>query len=110
MQLDAGLGALSAAIDILVHQKGDVIYVLPKLPVMWKALKFKEIITEGAFSIGAVVEKGKKMEVTVYSKMGSPLKLAQGLGDQLTANGEIREGAVFEKDTEAGENFFLRPL
>ncbi len=110
MQLDAGFGALSAAMDLLVHQKGDVIHVLPRVPIMWKDAEFKGIITEGAFSVGAVVKGGKKRKVTVYSEMGGQLKLAHGLGEKIKVDGEVYEGLVFEKETVAGETIVLESI
>ena len=43
MQLDAGFGALSAVIDLLVYQKKGTVYVLPKIHRDWKELDFDGI-------------------------------------------------------------------
>jgi len=108
-QMDAGLGAVTAIVELLVQCRGDEIDVLPQLPRGWRELRFDGIRTEGAFLIGATVAAGRVAEVRVKSLAGAPLKLAHGLGEGAIVNGERVEGRVFSSGTEPGGEFVLRP-
>ncbi|MDZ7608169.1 MAG: hypothetical protein U5K79_21905 [Cyclobacteriaceae bacterium] len=87
MQLDAGFGALSAVLDLLVYQKQGTIYVLPKIHRDWRKFDFSGIAVEGGFLIGAKVERSETTEITIKSKFGGTLKLAHGLGEKFLLNG-----------------------
>jgi alpha-L-fucosidase 2 len=97
MQMDATMGFLIAVTELLVQNRHDGIYVLPKLPRRWKTLRFDGIRTEGAFLVGATVENGKTSEVRVKAEKGGRLRLHPGFGD------------VAERDMAPGEEFVLRP-
>ena len=75
MQMDAGLGAVTAILELLVQCRGDVIHVLPALPRRWRSLKFDGIRTEGAFLVGATVTDGQVIEVRITSLAGARLQL-----------------------------------
>ena len=98
MQLDAGFGALSAVLDLLVHQKGEVVYVLPKIHRDWKNLDFDGIAVEGGFLIGATVDENKTKTITVESKFGGTFKLAHGLGERFLLDGAETGGAILERE------------
>jgi hypothetical protein len=61
MQMDATMGFLIAVTELLVQNRRDGIYVLPKLPRRWKTLSFDGMRTEGAFLVGATVEDGRQL-------------------------------------------------
>ena len=103
MQLDAGFGALSAVLDLLVHQKGEVVYVLPKIHRDWKKFDFDGIVVEGGFLIGAKVENNQTRSITVTSKFGGTVKLAHGLGEKYLLDGTETDGAILEKNFVKGE-------
>jgi alpha-L-fucosidase 2 len=107
MQLDAGFGALSAVLDLLVHQKGEVVYVLPKIHRDWKSFDFQGIAVEGGFLIGARVEDSMTIEITVHSKFGGRLKLAHGLGEEFLLNKATQSGKLLEREFEVGEKVTL---
>ena len=110
MQLDAGFGALSAVLDLLVYQKRGIVYVLPKIHRDWREFDFKGIVAEGGFVIGADVKDNKTQKITIKSKFGGPLKLAHGLGDQYKLNDEEVSGAILEREFIAGEEIILTNL
>jgi alpha-L-fucosidase 2 len=107
MQLDAGFGALSAVLELLVQNREDGIYVLPDLHYQWKEVSFENIRTEGAFQISAKVTGGKVKEVKVKSLAGGTLRLSHGLGDQFLLNGKQTSGAMLEKECTKGEVILL---
>ena len=108
MQLDAGFGALSAALDLLVYYKRGTVYVLPKIPRDWKQLDFSGIAVEGGFLIGAKVDRHETTEITIRSKFGGTLKLAHGLGDKYLLNGTETDGTILEREFQAGEEVVLK--
>lgn len=107
MQLDAGFGALSAVIDLLVYQKRGTTYVLPKIHRDWWELDFQGIVAEGGFVIGADVKENKTQKISIKSKFGGKLKLAHGLGDQYLLNDERTSGAILEREFGEGEEIVL---
>jgi hypothetical protein len=110
MQLDAGFGALSAVLDLLVHQKQDVVYVLPKIHRDWKAFDFEGIAVEGGFLVSAKVADHKTQEITVKSKFGGKLQLAHGLGEKYLLRGIEMSDAILELDFQAGEEVVLKSV
>jgi hypothetical protein len=97
MQMDATMGFLIAVTELLVQNRRDGIYVLPKLPRRWKTLSFDGIRTEGAFLVGATVENGKTVEVRVKSEKGGRLRLHPGFGEAI------------DQEMSPGEALVLRP-
>lgn len=79
MQMDAGMGALTAVLELLVQCRDGVIYVLPRIPSRWHELTFDGIHAEGAFVIGATVERYQVRDVRVTSLLGGTLELVHGM-------------------------------
>jgi alpha-L-fucosidase 2 len=110
MQMDAGMGAVSAILELLVQCRGvlgEEIHVLPVVPTRWRELSFNRVRAEGAFQVGATVVGGVTVEVRVKSLAGERLKLVHGLGDAWQVNGRAGTGGVFATETKRGEEFVL---
>lgn len=107
MQLDAGFGALSAVIDLLVYQKRGTVYALPKIHRDWREFDFEGIVVEGGFVIGAEVKNNKTQQITIKSKFGGNLKLAHGLGEHYLLNNQEESGIILEREFEVGEEIVL---
>jgi len=110
MQLDAGFGALSAVLDLLVYQKGETVYVLPKIHRDWWEFDFNGIAVEGGFLIGAKVQKHQTEEITIKSKFGGKLKLAHGLGEIYLLNDVEMDGTILEKEFVPNEEIVLKRI
>jgi hypothetical protein len=108
MQLDAGFGALTAVLELLVQNREDGIYVLPEVLEEWEGLTFSNIRTEGAFQVSAGVKDGKTSEIRIKSLIGGPLRLVHGLGDNYTLNGSPASGAMLQRECKAGEELVLK--
>jgi hypothetical protein len=76
MQMDAGMGAVTAVQDMLTHTRGDVVHIFPGVPAGWKDVSFKDMPCGGGFLVSAVRENGKTVSVTVKSLRGGSLKIA----------------------------------
>lgn len=107
MQLDAGFGALSAVIDLLLYQKRGTVYVLPKIHRDWQEFDFEGIIVEGGFAIGAVVKENKTQSISIKSKYGGKIKLAHGLGSQFLLGDVLESGDILEREFAFSEEVVL---
>jgi len=107
MQLDAGFGALSAVIDLLVYQKRGTVYVLPNIHRDWQEFDFEGIIVEGGFAIGAVVKENKTQSISIKSKYGGKIKLAHGLGSQFLLGDVLESGDILEREFAFSEEVVL---
>jgi hypothetical protein len=108
MQLDAGYGALSAVLELLVQNREDGIYVLPEVLEEWEGLQFSNIRTEGAFQVSAKVQNGQTAEIRVKSLIGGPLRMVHGLGNEYTLNGSPASGAMVQRECKVGEELLLK--
>ena len=75
MQLDGTIGAATAVIEMLVHEKQGVVHVFPAVPDKWRDISFKNIRLPGAFLISAERKNGKILFVSVKSLKGGSLKI-----------------------------------
>ncbi len=107
MQLDAGFGALTAALELLVQNRPDGIHVFPNLHHAWRRASFENIRAEGAFLVSASVENGRVSSVTVKSLTGGPLRLTHNLGATYRVNGQPQTGLIFEKNCLPGETLLM---
>jgi hypothetical protein len=108
MQMDAGMGAVTAVQELLVQCRGDVVAVLPGIPTAWRALSFDGMWVEGGFRVGASVSGGRVAEVRVESISGGRLRLAHGIQGDWTVDGAAGAGPLLEIDTRPGQRVVLR--
>ena len=76
MQMDAGMGVTAAIMEMLLHTRRGVNYLFAGAPSSWHTVGFSGILTEGAHLVGATRVNGFVTEVTVKSKAGGRLRLA----------------------------------
>lgn len=107
MQMDAGMGAVTAVLELLVQGRRDGLHVVPCLPKHWRDLEFDGIRTEGAFLVGATVRAGGLRQVRVTSLAGSPLVLFHGITGAWTLNGRPRSGPRLSCATRPGQKLTL---
>lgn len=113
MQMDAGMGATTAILDLLLHTRRGVCYLFAGAPKHWETVGFAGIRTEGAFLVSARREHGHVQSVTVVAERGGPFRLASPWPDGATVvqNGQqtFLDGAVLFLDTVAGETITILP-
>ena len=107
MQMDAGMGAVTAILELLVQCRQDGIYVLPGLPKHWHSLTFDGIRTEGAFLLGGTVREGELCEIRVTSLAGGPIELVHGFHKAWKLNGKAGKGPRVSRNTRPGETLKL---
>ena len=71
-----GLGIFALLIEMLVHQKGDTVYLFRGILEKWQDASFKNIRLPGAFSISASQKNGKLESCRIKSLKGGTFKLS----------------------------------
>lgn len=80
MQMDGGMGATAAVQEMLLHVRRGVTYVFRAIPENWKDVSFSGMLTDGAFLVSALKEKGQVCSVTVKSLKGGKFRLSNPWG------------------------------
>jgi hypothetical protein len=75
MQLDGTMGGATAILEMLVHQKGDTVYVFPAVPDKWENISFKNVCLSGAFRISAKLRNRQIETISVKSLKGGQLRI-----------------------------------
>ncbi len=109
MQMDAGMGTVSAIMDMLLHTRRGVNYLFAGAPAGWAEVAFSGLLTEGAFLVSARRERGVVQHLQVRSQVGGEFVLANPWAGPVTvlrSNGrrEHVEGTVLRVTTRAGES------
>jgi alpha-L-fucosidase 2 len=104
MQMDAGMGATAAIMDMLLHTRRRVNHLFAGAPKRWKQVAFEGMRTEGAFLVGAERVDGQVTRVNVRSEVGGRFRLANpwagpaiveyGPGQQETVSGDVLDVAM----------------
>ncbi len=76
MQMDAGMGAVTAVQDMLLHTRRGVTHVFAGVPGNWPRASFKDMPTEGGALVSGVFEGGRVREVTIRAIRKLELRLA----------------------------------
>ncbi|NLG26903.1 MAG: hypothetical protein GX557_03280 [Chloroflexi bacterium] len=113
MQIEAGMGAAAAVLEMLAHTAAGILYVFPALPRDWDDVAFEGLRTEGAFLVSAERRAGRTQWVRVRSTADSRLRLAWPFAGEDVVVRSSREGETrvytagsaetIERDTVAGE-------
>lgn len=109
MQMDAGMGTVSAIMDMLLHTRRGVNYLFAGAPAGWVEVSFAGLLTEGAFLVSARREHGTVNHLRVVSRIGGEFVLANpwpGAATVLRSTGrrERVDGPVLRIATRAGES------
>ena len=112
MQMDAGMGATAAIMEMLLHTRRGVNYLFAGAPLRWERVAFERILTEGAFLVSAEREGGAATRVEIESQIGGEFRLANPwAGPAEVTDGGRRwraGGAVLRIPTAAGQRLTLR--
>ncbi|MBN1933290.1 MAG: hypothetical protein JW934_01425 [Anaerolineae bacterium] len=101
MQMDAGMSATAAIIEMMLHVRRGVHYLFAGAPPEWKNVSFDGILTEGAFLVSAERVDGVVTEVHIHSRAGGVFRLknpwsgavtvVDEAGGKRTISGEVLE-------------------
>ncbi len=110
MQMDAGMGAITAVQDMLMHSRRGIIHVFPGVPSTWKNVSFNEMPVEGGFIISAKMTEGKASSVAIHYQRAGTLKIKNPYEDQqakvIFSEGgtEFFEGRILEIPLKQGDS------
>ncbi|MBN2643165.1 MAG: hypothetical protein JXR78_16040, partial [Victivallales bacterium] len=69
------MAGATAIQEMLVHRKGDTIYVFPGIPEKWQDVSFENIRLPGALTVNATRKHGRTVSVQIKSLIKSTLKI-----------------------------------
>jgi alpha-L-fucosidase 2 len=77
-----------------------------------KTGSFKGLVARGGFVVDAEWENGSVKSIDVESRLGNPLKLRVGTGQNLARGARVSSGSnstdVIEQETKAGETYSFK--
>ena len=111
MQLEAGMAATAAVMEMCVHCSRGVIYPFAGIPDYWKDLSFDGIRTEGAFLIGGRKENGIVSELTITALHDGKMKIKAPPGNFIVFRNGVKVTSIsrqiYETDMAGGERIIL---
>ncbi len=76
MQMDAGMGVVSAIQDMFVHQRDDCLYLFAGIPRTWKRARIENLPGPGGIRVGGVCCRGKVQSLHFRATRAGKLKIA----------------------------------
>lgn len=112
LQVDGSLGVTAAISEMLVQSHEDGIELLPALPKVWDAGRFKGVCTRGAFELDMQWENNAIKTVEILSKAGKNCKISTDKNAQVFRDGnpvQFKENnGYIEFPTEKGNIYTLK--
>ena len=76
MQMDAGMGVVTAIQDMFVHQRDDCLYLFAGIPKRWKKARIEDMPAPGGLRISGLCCRGKVQSICITATRDCRLKLA----------------------------------
>ncbi|WP_308637871.1 glycosyl hydrolase family 95 catalytic domain-containing protein [Paenibacillus silvisoli] len=115
MQLDAGIAASAAVLEMLVHSRRETLHVFPGLPDSVADAVFYGVRAEGAFLVSGRKSDGQIDYIRIQSEKGARLRLANPFPNEAAIleaeDGTCSEhyGPLIELPTTIGQTITLLP-
>jgi len=74
-QIDGNFGVTAGIAEMLVQSHDGAIHLLPALPDAWPEGHVTGLVTRGGFVIDMAWREGKISKLSIYSRLGGPLRL-----------------------------------
>jgi alpha-L-fucosidase 2 len=113
MQMDAGMSATAAIMEMMLHTQRGIDILFAGAPRAWKRVAFDGLLTGGAFLVGAERVDDRVTEVRIESQVGGTYCLenpwGDGQADVAYASGarEIASGRVLRVPISAGQSVHI---
>ncbi len=111
MQMDAGMGVVSAILDMLLHARRGVHYLFAGSPANWPAVSFSDIRAEGGFLISARRAEGKVSGVHITATQSGVFRLANPWAKaaqvRMGTPSQRLEGRILELQLKKGQSVEL---
>lgn len=115
MQIEAGMAAITAVQEMLLHTAKGVIKIFSGIPSWWNSASFSGMRAEGAFLVDARIKDGKITRVKIFSEKGSHLRIENNIAKAVivkrdkTKVVEVLSDEIIELPTHKGETITLIP-
>jgi hypothetical protein len=107
MQIEAGMSATAAILEMLLHTRRGIHYLFTGAPSSWSDASFSNIRTEGGFLVSASRSAGQTREVQVVAEKGGTFRLANPWTGEVNLtrgdNKEMISGPILKIETQPGE-------
>jgi alpha-L-fucosidase 2 len=101
MQIEAGMAAAAAIMDMLLHTRRGVVYLFQGAPARWKSAGFRNLHAPGGFVVSAIRRNGDVQQVEITATRRGRLRLANPWRG--------RQPRILDVDLQEGETRCLRP-
>ncbi len=113
MQMDAGMSAVAAIQEMLVHERRGIVYLFKGAPSQWRICSFAGMRVAGGFLLSAARGPDRVGSVTIESPHGGQIRLANPWGGTamlIHADGRTQKlvGEILVVDTLPGDKLKLR--
>lgn len=81
MQIEAGMAAAAAVMDMLIHVRRGIHHVFAGVPQTWRDAEFTGIRTEGGFLVSAALREGAPLYLRVRSTVDATFRVANPWGE-----------------------------
>ena len=78
--MEANCGVAAGMNDMLLQGWNDLVRVFPAVPAHWRDLAFRDLLTEGAFTVSAIRRAGRTVWVRVRAGVARHLRLRDPFG------------------------------
>lgn len=115
MQIEAGMAAITAVQEMLLHTAKGIMKVFPAIPDHWRNASFYGMRAEGAFLVSAKYKDGQITKAEVFSEKGSVLRLYNNIAKAVLVKRdylgteEIMSDDIIDIPTHVGETIILTP-
>ena len=92
--------------DMLVQGWGDCIRIFPAVPAAWRDLLFVDLLTEGAFTVSALMREGQVRWVRIGASVNRACSLRDPFGEaafEVVGTDPEKEGSLLAWPMEAGQ-------
>lgn len=111
MQMDAGMGAVNAILDLLLYEQRGVHHLFAGCPASWRDVRFDGIRTAGGFLVNGQRLDGRTLEVEVTAtNRGGTFCLRNPFEGPVHAADAVRvDGPLLRVALSPGQSVTLRP-
>jgi hypothetical protein len=104
--MEANCGVAAGINDMLLQGWNDIVRVFPAVPAHWRDIAFRDLLTEGAFTVSAIRRAGRTVWVSVRAGVDRRLRLRDPFGGaEVRSRGAPpeRDGDLLVADLAAGQ-------
>jgi hypothetical protein len=108
--MEANCGVVAGMCDMMLQGWNDTVRIFPAVPAHWRDIAFRDLLTEGAFTVSAIRREGRTVWVRVRANVARRLRLRDPFGGgEVSASGAAleREGELWVAELEAGQEVVL---